>query len=471
MQTADHTAHRRVGSFTLDHWSRTFGALVASGEVRPSWPAGDVIGLEHEYRMLAYERVVDFRSVIHRLGLGRPRLDPADLNAYRLASGAALTADEAEAEIALAPISVRSGAGRLLATTANAERLALASRLPEGARLEGYSTHLSVAARPASSVAMARMYASIFAAPLMLLMDSVSSPGLLVRPRASRLELGGEFVDGERLIVAAVFVLGSVRVCQRWLEGGERGDRLYVELERDDQRYGWFVSRTAFACDLYISGRATKLQNERGSIITAQAHLERCWLAARAFLVGDLDESELELVDKVVVGSEPLPARTTSVAERSPSCVCPVVDDAVARAFGVAASSHSRAGYALAPVMLTWDRAVFVVSTQRRDRVAFVSVPGPLLANFVERLYEGALDEAITAYLALSPQGRRLGPQSAATTSGLYDDLAPRARLLVPERAPRSASWTRRRIISAATRRRRSASRHEGGVTASGGHR
>ena len=473
METAV-TAHKRAESFTLDYWSRAFGALVAPGELRSTWPAGHVIGLEHEYRILAHGRVVDFRSVIHRLDLGRPRLDPADLNAYRLASGAALTADEAEAEIALAPISVRPGVGRLLAMTANAERLALATRLPEGARLEGYSTHLSVAVRPALSVAVAQMYASVFAAPLMLLMDRVSSPGLLVRPRASRLELGGEFVDGERLIVASVFVLGSVRVCQRWLEGSELGeiaDSLHVELQQDDQRYGWFVSRTAFASDLYVSGRATELRDERGSLITAQAHLERCWSAARAVLVGELDESELELVDNVIEGTEPLPARATSVAETCPPCIGPGFEDDVARAFGMAATSHGRPGYDLAPVMLTWDCAVFVVSTKRRDRIAFASVPGPLLANFVSCLDQGDLDEVIEAYLALSPRGRRLDRQSATTTPGLYDDLAPRARLLVPERAPRSVGWTRRRVISGATRRQRSALRHRVGVTASGGHR
>jgi hypothetical protein len=59
-------------------------------------------GLEHEFRVLDGPRPVDFRRVIHGLGLGQPNLDPADPNAYRLPSGSAVTCDGAEAEIALA---------------------------------------------------------------------------------------------------------------------------------------------------------------------------------------------------------------------------------------------------------------------------------------------------------------------------------------------------------------------------------
>ena len=74
-------------AFAKRFLSREFEALVTPGCSPAAWPAGDVIGLEHEYRVFTGPRTVDFRSVIHHLDLGRPRLDPADLNAYRLASG------------------------------------------------------------------------------------------------------------------------------------------------------------------------------------------------------------------------------------------------------------------------------------------------------------------------------------------------------------------------------------------------
>lgn len=477
METPDHSARERVEFSSLDYWSHRFASLVVRGSFPTAWSAGDVIGLEHEYRVLVGARAVDFRSVVHHLDLGRPRLDPADLNAYRLASGAALTADDAEAEIALAPIFVRPGCGHRLASTARYERRALDSRLPEGARLEGYSTHLSVAVLPSCSEAIANLYASSFSAALMLLMDSACSPGLLVRPRPGRLELGGEFVEGDRLVVAAIFAAGSVRACQRWLEGNigqaHFPDRLCVEVQRDDQRYGWFVCRTAFATDLYFAGRGTPLRPQRGSPITAQTHLERCWAAARATLVGDTDESELELVDKVVSGSAPLPALTPSVEQVDlslPSAQSVAADDP-ALAFGFAVQAHSRPGYDLAPVMLTWDSAVFVLSTPRRDRLAFACIPAPLLTNFASQLEAGVLDEPIRSYLVLSPRRRRLGRATATARPGLYDHLAPRARLLVPEKAPRAGGWARRRLVSGAMRRGRRGTAGLGSdVRGSGGH-
>jgi hypothetical protein len=187
---------------------------------------------------------------------------------------------------------------------------------------------------------IAKLYARSFSAAMMLLMDSACSPGLLVRPRPSRLELGGEFVDGDRLVVAAIFAVGSIRACQRRLEGGVAAvsfpGRLVVDVQRDDQRYGWFVSRSAFATDLYLAGREAALRPQRGSPITAQAHLERCWAAARATLVEDVDETELALVDRVVRSDEPLPAPTPAIERRSLSRLdtTRVTDDEPARAFG-----------------------------------------------------------------------------------------------------------------------------------------
>jgi hypothetical protein len=154
-------------------------------------------------------------------------------------------------------------------------------------------------------------------------------------------------------------------------------------------------------------------------------------------VVGEFDEDELELVDKVVFGSEPLPALTPSTEATSLSFphAIGVNDDSAARAFGFAARAHARPDYEIAPVMLTWDRAVFVASTPPRDRIAFVFVP------------------SIASYLALAPGRRLLGRASASPRPGLYDHLAPRARLLVPERAARSAGWRARRLISGAIRR------------------
>ena len=95
--------------------------------------------------------------------------------------------------------------------------------------------------------------------------------------------------------------------------------------------------------------------------------------------------------------------------------------------------------------MLTWNCAVFVLSTPARDRLAFASVPAPLLTNFASQLEAGVLDETIGSYLALSPRGRRLGRATATTRPGLYDQLARASTATRAERAARgSRSDTRR---------------------------
>jgi len=138
-------------------FSRQFAQLLGPDGTRTIWPTAGVIGLEHEYRVHVGAFPVDFRTLIHHLELGQRNLDPGDPNAYRLVSGAALTADETEAEIALAPMSTSPGCGVRLAHSAAEERRALASRLPDRTELSGYSTHLSVAVPTKSCDAVAKL--------------------------------------------------------------------------------------------------------------------------------------------------------------------------------------------------------------------------------------------------------------------------------------------------------------------------
>ena len=234
-------------------------------------------------------------------------------------------------------------------------------------------------------------------------------------------------------------------------------DELSVEVDRDDQRYGWFVSRSAFGSDLYLDGRNTNLRTRRGLLLTAQAHLEHCWTAARANLVGEIDDDELELVDSVVFAKAPLPGPTASTGEqrRPPLDASFAETQSSARSFGFAVGTHSRPGYDLAPVMLTWDRAVFVLSSPYHRRLAFANVPAPLLESFVSQLTCGALDETVLAYLSLAPRRRRLDRSVTAARPGLYDLVAPRARLLEPERMPQVRSRPQRRLVSGAAGRGR----------------
>src|SRR5262245_55448672 len=120
-----------------------FGRLVRGGRrERVQAPAGRLIGLEHEFVVRSGEKVVDFRELIGQLPLGGRRLDPGDRNAHRLPGGGVVTADGREAEIALAPMVRRPGFAGRVEEEAGRARRNLATALPAGHSLEGYSTHL-----------------------------------------------------------------------------------------------------------------------------------------------------------------------------------------------------------------------------------------------------------------------------------------------------------------------------------------
>jgi len=250
--------------------------------------------------------------------------------------------------------------------------------------------------------------------------------------------LGGEYVDGNRLAVVATFVLGSVRAC---IEAVHFGDEdgvtlptcLNVAIRPDDRRFGWFVSRVAFGPDLYANGRATVLRTVDGRTISAQEHLAQCWATVRSALGFDLSPAEHERIENIMIGPQSLPSFSAESREMldhsGPS------RNEIAAAYGRSVGEVSRTGFEMAPVMLTWDRVVFLAATPDRSRRCFVNVPGGQIVTFHDQLNAGALDAVIISYLEL-PRGRRRVPRcSAGIEAGLFDILGPRAKLLTPERA------------------------------------
>lgn len=282
----------------------------------PRRGSGRRLGIEHEYRVHGADGPIDVRDHLDDLDLG-VRADPTDPHAQRGPWGGVVTADGAEAEVATPPVTVAPGAVAEVAGLAAAGRDVLAEALGHGHRLEGYSTHLNVSAPRRGDVRLATRFATTFAPPLMLLLDRTTSPGLLVRPRPGRLELGGEFADGADLEVALTFALGAVLASAARGRGRRQvtGLRVEVDLEPARERFGWYVDRSAVGCDLYALGRTAPLRLvAAGGSITAGEHLERTWELARARLVGVLDDEAIGLVDDVVTGSAPLPRPQDGVA-------------------------------------------------------------------------------------------------------------------------------------------------------------
>ena len=416
--------------------------LHVPGDVPPG--PGGLLGLELEFsaRSVRGGRV-HFGSLIHRLALDGTALDPGDPNAYRCSWGGVITSDGAEAEIATPPVRTRPGFTARLQGWAQTGEAELRRAVPRGIGLDGYSAHFSAAMPAKLNDRVCRLYAETFAADLMMLMDRSESPGLLVRPRPGRTELCGEFIEHEPLVAAAAFVAGSTRACaaavHRQSGRATLPPRLDVRLAPAVHRYGWYVDREAFGTDLPAAGRRALLPRAGGGTIRAQSHLELAWAAARQALAEDAAASDLEAAEAMVTGSLPLPAEQGRPGDapggqrdghvRFPPDGAVVPD---ARPLRV----HARPGFTLRPVAATWDFTVFEATGPARS--AYACIPRDSLPAFAAALEDGALDDAIAAYLALPSRRRVLSASRQTARPGLYDQMGAPAGLLAPERDPQT---------------------------------
>jgi hypothetical protein len=235
------------------------------------------VGVEHEFGVVAArsdgERgaVVDFRSVLPRLLRDHARADPADRNAVRLGWGV-VTADGPEAEVATPPIEVRAGFVARTVCAISDARAGLDAILPHDLRLIGFSTHISVSWDRHDDDRLARRWAAAFGPVMMLLLDGPESPGLIVRPRPRRLELCGDFCTDDRLAAAVGFAAATVR---QLVESPRRFRpvEINMRLVRAVERYGYYIDRSAFGCDLYSRGRDSIITRRDGTRISAGDHL------------------------------------------------------------------------------------------------------------------------------------------------------------------------------------------------------
>ena len=388
------------------------------------------IGIEHEYRVDRNGTQVNFREVIHGLDVPGARIDPGDRNAYRLPSGLSITCDGDEAEVASPPIDVIPGfAGQAAAWMAMAHRQ-LSELTEPKFTLTGVSTHISVSAPNDNVVAAAGMFCRTFAPAQMLLMDDEKSPGLLVRPRYGRVELGGEFVAGADLEAAAAMATGGVLVCSH-VASGRRHKRalappVKVDVVASLQRYGWYVDRRSFGVDLYANGRAAQLRRELVGRISGQKVLEASWKRARRALNGLASESDLAAADNRVAATELLPSERPSRAE-----TFGVVDSEPMTGHRWLVEPVDRPGYRVEPVAVSWDFTVVKV-TSTRD--LYISVPAREAEVFVTELEAGDLDLEMERRLAADPLGVTLATYDQACRRGVYDEIGPLGRLAPPER-------------------------------------
>jgi hypothetical protein len=410
--------------------SAAFAAALGVRAPRALAPAA-LVGLEHEYQLASGDQRLDFRTIVHDLPIKGKRLDPGDANAYRCLSGLALTCDDEEAEVASPPVALAPGFTRELAGWAATGRAELEHVLPPEASLTGYSTHLSVAMPDSINDRACDLYARTFAPALMLLMDRPDSYGVYVRPRPGRMELCGEFVDGERLRSVAAFAAGSARACAAAAAHRHAERRLPPALAirtlPATERHGLYVGRRAFGFDLYSAGRSAVLQRQEGGTIGAQEYLDLAWGHAREALGRDVEAADLATTDAVVAGSLPLGIEGALQLANQPPYATPH-----SPTFAGLLAACVRPRFVAEAVVATWDFTIFRLD--RPGRHGFACVPRDSLTPFLLRLETGELDPVLDSFLAMPPRGRLLVRRAQTATPGLYDDIGSVEGLLPRER-------------------------------------
>ena len=310
--------------------------------------AGRVIGVEREYSVHDDSGgAVDCGGcgLAHRTG-SRPR--------SRRRSGppgpwgGVVTADGQEAEVATPPVKAVPGSSHRVLALVAAGEAHLRSALPSGLRLDGYSTHINIEVDDRRVAKVAHLIAHRLAVALMLGIDRRDSPGLLVRPRYGRLEIGGEFATGDQLR-AAIAISTSVVLMAEQAVGDRTVRRALpapsdVRVERARERFGWYVDRTVFGGDLYSTGRGTLLRRGRCSIPAGEL-LAETWAATRPYGEPVLGADELELVHRLVDGRAPLPSRIPPrTTVRSPPSSSIVATDHASAQSGSPSTSPRRRG-------------------------------------------------------------------------------------------------------------------------------
>jgi len=350
----------------------------------PSSPI--LAGVEREWRVLRrHGSAYDFRTLIDDLPLDGRRLDPDDPHAHRCRWGGVVTADGLEAEVATPPQPVAPGAAGDLEALARLGHRRLRGAVPKTLRLQGFSTHINVSVPDRIVTRVADRFARQLAVPQMLLLDRADSPGLLVRPRRGRLEIGGEYAAGEQLRAAITFAIAGTVVCARNPRLLTTLPQPAVRLERANGRFGWYVDRCATGVDLYAAGRRADI-----GAVTAGELLELAWSRLRSLALHLVGGADVRIVDAIVDGTRPLPLEQPARDPKGGPADVPaaaihgrVVDDVV------------RPGFVLRTVAARWDRVAFEVDNGHRRR--YVVVPADRLEPFLAATDAGDYDHRLSA--------------------------------------------------------------------------
>lgn len=232
------------------------------------------LGVEQEFDLFGRRGQADFRALFRHALRGHRSIPFRNCDsAAILDAGYMLACDGREAEFATAPVGL-SGDGplRLAGEVTRCRNHMFGMLRGSDVRIvKGYSTHISVSVPRGREREIAEAFAGKVGPALILLTESRHSPGLLLRTRRGRLEIGSEYIDDERQLAAAIVFLGGAVHAYLYHAGAwERLPRLKLEhWEEANIRPGIYLPRDAYGDSMHELARTARLQTEDGAIVTA----------------------------------------------------------------------------------------------------------------------------------------------------------------------------------------------------------
>jgi len=271
-----------------------------------------MLGVEQEFELFDRGRPIDFRAEFPR-AIGRAASIPfrnCD-SAAIVEAGYMLCCDGRDAEFATAPIDLRGSGPIDLANEVLRCRSHMLQTLRKLGRREvrGYSTHLSISVPAGRERELAEAAAARIGPALILLMEGPRSPGLLIRTRRGRLEVGSEYMDDpQRLAATIVLLAGAVHACLHNQAAWEQLPALkLLRWQEAITRPGLYLPHDAYGESIHDLGRAASVEREEGGKISAGRVLETCAALAKRELEGLISSEASRSLDRVLDHPDVLP--------------------------------------------------------------------------------------------------------------------------------------------------------------------
>jgi len=300
--------------------------------------------------------------------------------------------------------------------------------------LRGYSTHLNLQAT-SDARPLVEHYAIHYAPALALLTERRTSPGLLLRDRPGRFEIGTEYLETEDDLRSAIlFALASYLATVEEVAGRRRSlAPLSGRFIEATERPGLFVAEAAYGGSMARDGRATRLARTAGATTfeapvgdeTAGDRLRSAMDHIAPFLQAWATPEELATLRARVDGDQPAPwdreapDEPTVIVGTPPPAIPPGPHSPLLRTLACGV-------LAVRPFVVTWEAITVVLDHPVRSY--FVRIPRERIADFAESFEAGHLSASLAARALAPPTGTigRLTDSSPAT----FDLLDPTGLVL-----------------------------------------